>query len=104
MSRRKTWLCDFEDCTNTAEYYRRVSGKVVKLCLHHDVHMRKQRLGVPVDYKNLTSRETQFLENKEFEHNFECLNCHATMIVLEEDLLDRGIPRCPKCNALMQQF
>ena len=61
MSKRKTWECDFENCTEIAEWYRRLKGKPVKLCTHHYAQMGKQRMGKPVDFSQLSEQDIRIL-------------------------------------------
>lgn len=65
MNKRRTWKCDFEGCKEIAEWYRIVKGTPVKLCTHHETHMRKQHMGKPIDYSQLDGDNMLYLEEKD---------------------------------------
>jgi hypothetical protein len=67
LDKRKTWKCDFKNCSEIAEYYRLVKGNPVKVCLHHEVHMRKQRIGKHIEYFQLNPDDIQYLIEKDNE-------------------------------------
>jgi predicted RNA-binding Zn-ribbon protein involved in translation (DUF1610 family) len=104
MSKRKTWKCDFEDCIEVAEWYRRVKGTPVKLCTRHYAHMGKQRMGKPVEFSQLSAHDIWILEEKEGMFDFRCPNCGFQMSVPIEEVLDEMVAiRCQKCDAIMSQ-
>jgi len=105
MSKRKTWKCNFRHCPNVAEYYRDVKGTLVKLCLHHDVQMRKERMGKPVDFTELSYEDILDLEEKDIEWiRFQCPKCGLKVIVTVEMLNDNGEYLCPICKTVMSRM
>jgi hypothetical protein len=74
-----------------ANYYRRVQGKPVKICLPHEAHMCKQHIGKPLDLSHLSAHIIQCLEGKDDEFEFECPNCSFKTVV-SQDVLDDGVP------------
>ena len=65
MTKRKMWKCDFEDCEEIAQWYRKYKGKLVKLCTKHETHLSKQHYGRRVDFSELTKDDIDYLEEKE---------------------------------------
>jgi ssDNA-binding Zn-finger/Zn-ribbon topoisomerase 1 len=101
MSKRKTWKCDFENCNEIAEWYRKIRGIPIKLCTRHEAHMRKQRMGKPLDFSQLTADDIWFLEKKEGRFAFKCPNCNCTTALSMEELIENERPICPKCGIIM---
>ena len=104
MSKRKTWKCDFNNCDEIAEHYREVKGIIVKTCLHHEVQMRKERMGKHLEFSQLSMDDKLFLEEKEGTFEFECPECKIKKDVpVEEIIYENVCPRCPICTRLMCQ-
>jgi hypothetical protein len=61
----KIWKCDFEDCEEVAQWYRRGKGRLVKLCTKHEVYLSKQHWGKRVDFSELNEEDIRYLEGKE---------------------------------------
>lgn len=104
MSKRKAWKCDFNNCNEIAEHYREVKGIIVKICLHHEVQMRKERMGKHLEFSQLSMDDILFLEEKEGKFEFECPECKIKKVVPIEEIIDENVyPRCPACKRLMCQ-
>ena len=67
MPTRKMWKCDFEDCEEFAQWYRRKKGKIVKLCTKHEVQLAKEHWGRRVDFSELTHNDIRYFNKKESE-------------------------------------
>lgn len=101
MNRPKTWKCDFKNCHEIARYYRDVKGTLVKVCLHHEVQMRKQRMGKPLDFSELSYEEISDLEEKDVEwSNFQCTKCEIKFVVSAKELSEDGKYLCPICHVV----
>jgi len=104
LSKRKTWKCDFNNCNEIAEHYREVKRIIVKICLHHEVYMRKERMGKHLEFSQLSMDDILSLEEKEGKFEFECPNCKIRTVVPIEEIIDENkYPRCPTCGMLMYQ-
>ncbi len=102
MDRPKTWKCDSKGCSENAEYYREVKGYKLKLCLRHEVMMRRQRKGKPLDYSELNADDIRHLEEKDAGRNdFKCPKCGLWVIVTDKELNDVDGYECRHCRVPM---
>jgi hypothetical protein len=85
-----------------ANYYRRLQGKPVKICLRPEVHMSKQHIGKPLDLCHLSAHIIQCLEGKDDEFEFECSDCSFKTVV-SLDVLDYGVPYAQHAKIRMFQ-
>jgi len=79
MSKRKTWKCDFEECEEIAEWYRKMKGAPIKLCVKHEAYFARKHWGRPLDLSELNDGELRYLEEKEeldrARREYICGNC-----------------------------
>jgi len=97
MSKRKTWLCDFKDCSEIAEWYMRFEGRPVKLCLRHYKEPRSKHWGKPVDFSELRIDEIEELEEKDRKYEKKCGQCGFINQIPSIIHLSKP-PRCEKCG------
>ena len=45
MDKQKDWKCDFDNCKNTAKWYRIVKHTPVKVCTKHEAQMCRENMG-----------------------------------------------------------
>lgn len=62
----KIWKCDFEDCEEIAQWYRKRKGQLVKLCTKHEAYLSKEHWGKRVDFSELDENNISYLERKEY--------------------------------------
>jgi len=69
MEERKSkiwdWKCDFKDCGEIAQWYRKRKGELLKLCTKHNVYLHKQHWGRHIDFSELDEDDTQYLLEKD---------------------------------------
>ena len=70
MAKRKMWKCDFEDCEEIAQWYRRYKGKLVKLCTKNETQLSKQHYGRRVDFSALNKNDIDYLQKKELRSEY----------------------------------
>lgn len=69
--RRKMWTCDFEGCTEIAQWYRKSKGQIIKVCKKHEARLAKEHWGRRVDYTELDMEDMCRLETKELRSEFD---------------------------------
>ncbi|MGD0159437.1 MAG: hypothetical protein ABSB89_03985 [Candidatus Bathyarchaeia archaeon] len=64
---RKPLKCDFEECPEMVQWYRKYKGKLWKLCTKHEAFMARQHQGHSVDRDHLTPDDWRYLRQKDLE-------------------------------------
>jgi hypothetical protein len=102
MDKQKDWKCDFDNCKNTAKWYRIVKHTPVKVCTKHEAQMCRENMGKCIRLSQLSRDEMHILEEKDNKFNFRCPNCRIQRSVPCNEILEDNIQvRCPKCKVLM---
>ena len=102
MTNKEKLKCDFEDCQNTAKWYRVVKRTPMKVCEKHEEFMCDEKLGNCVRLHKLRKYEMDVLEDNSGEFDFRCPNCGIKRLVSCSEILEENSQvRCPKCKIIM---
>ena len=70
MRKRKIWTCDFKECEEIAQWYRKRKRELLKLCTKHEAYLARQHYGGSLDLSELNEDDIRYLEGKERRKEF----------------------------------
>ena len=62
--------CDYKNCDEFAQWYRRFKGKLLTLCTKHEVEFARKPWGRSIDASELNDDDIRYLERKEEEKEY----------------------------------
>jgi hypothetical protein len=77
--------CDYEDCDEFAQWYRRLKGKLLTLCTKHEVEFARKHWGRSIDASELNSNDIRYLEGKEEKKEYRKTHPFKVRFFLEEN-------------------
>jgi DNA-directed RNA polymerase subunit RPC12/RpoP len=103
LSKRRTWKCDMEGCTEIAEWYRKIKGITFKFCTRHEAIVGRQQRGKPLSYSELSVEDIEELEDKDRMFEYACSDCgHISSVPIGNAIVTAAKPlSCQKCGKVV---
>jgi len=67
----RMFTCDYKNCDEFAQWYRRFKGKLLTLCTKHEAEFARKHWGRSIDASELNNDDIRHLESKEEEKEYQ---------------------------------